>query len=226
MRCRRLAAQAERRYLQLIDRASHRDVKQVPDEMVLGFDVRQAPAPQWDERRRQCYLLRQDVMRPLSVDVKAWPSLFATSHDSADGIAVPAWVGPNAQLWENLERMRAYLAVEEADLAGAAIVAVGWLSKLAFDDPHGPYAQPSQPGEAVRDWRLLGYDVADRWLLSGLCNCGWMPGEIRSPWPTAELNEHHLFREPQPAFDFADFTSRRVPEHAPFFVFSLYLLPG
>ena len=166
-------------------------------------------------------------MRPLSVDRLAWPSLFAGAPDADDAIPIPAWVGPTAQLWENLDRMRACLAVADADLTGAAIVAIGWLS-VGFHDPDGPYAVRSEPSNALPGWQLLGYDVADRWLLSGLCNCGWEPGEIPPPSArsAAELNEHHLFRDPDPAFHFAELTSRRVPEHAPFFVYSVYRLPA
>jgi hypothetical protein len=196
--------------------------------MLLGFDTRAFPAARWDNWRRRAYLLRQDVERPLSVDMSAWPSLFADSADDDDGIPVPAWIGPTAHLWENLDRMRACLAVNDADLTGAAIVAIGWLSKLGFHDPGGPYAVPSVPGSVLPGWQLLGYDVGDGWLLSGLCNCGWEPGEIPPPsaQSAAELNEHHLFHDPDRAFAFAEFTSLRVPEHAPFFVYSLYLLPA
>jgi hypothetical protein len=75
---------------------------------------------------------------------------------------------------------------------------------------------------------LLGYDVADRWLLSGLSDCGWAPGEIRpsGAWSVAQLNEHHLFHEPERAFEYVEAVNLRVPEHAPFFVYSLYLLPN
>jgi hypothetical protein len=199
---------------------------QMPDEMLLGFDARAFPAPRWDDRRRRAYLLRQDVMRPLSVDTGAWPSLFASGPDADDGIPVPAWVGPTGHLWERLDRMRACLTVADADLTGAAIVAVGWLSQLGFHDPDGPYAVPSEPGDPLPGWQLLGYDVGDRGLLSGLCNCGWEPGEIppSAARSAAELNEHHLFREADPAFGYAALTSRRVPEHAPFFVYSVYRL--
>ena len=44
------------------------------------------------------------------------------------------------------------------------------------------------------------------------------------------LNEHHLFKNAESAFAFRLVTNRRVPEHAPFFVYGLWLirevLPG
>ena len=93
----------------------------MPDEMLLGFDARTFPAPPWDDRRRRAYLLRHDVGRPLSVDPGAWPSVFASGTDADDGIAVPAWVGPTAALWERLDRMRACLAVADVDLTSARL---------------------------------------------------------------------------------------------------------
>jgi len=38
------------------------------------------------------------------------------------------------------------------------------------------------------------------------------------------LNEHHLFNEIDPARLFKEWADRRVPEHAPFFVFGLYIV--
>jgi hypothetical protein len=72
-------------------------------------------------------------------------------------------------------------------------------------------------------WSLLGYDVADGALTSGLSNCGYDPSErpsLRRDW-AGELNEHHLFEDPAAARAFRDVTDARVPEHAPFLVYCL-----
>ena len=197
--------------------------------MVLGFDLRPAEVPAWDEGRRKLFLLRQDIARPLSIDVLVWPSLFARAGEQGtEDIPVPDWIGPNASLWENLEEMRAWLDARDVDRSGAAVVAVGWLSKLGFSDPQGPYPEAGKPSRPQGGWELLGYDVADRWLLSGLSNCGWERAEVRPPaaWSNARLNEHHLFQHPEAAFEYVEAANSRVPEHAPFFVYSLYRLPS
>jgi hypothetical protein len=78
------------------------------------------------------------------------------------------------------------------------------------------------------NWRLLGFDVADAGLTSGLSNCGHKQSEIaglRASW-VADLNEHHLFTDMARALAFRDVTDRRVPEHAPFFVYALSLVAG
>jgi hypothetical protein len=49
------------------------------DEILIGFDAREAGEhdPRWDDdERRELFLLRRDVARPLSVDRAAWPTVF------------------------------------------------------------------------------------------------------------------------------------------------------
>ena len=71
---------------------------------------------------------------------------------------------------------------------------------------------------------LLGYDVADASLLSGLMNCGYDEGERRDLAPAWQprLNEHGLLTDPEAAMAFCRLTDERVPEHTPFGVFALY----
>jgi len=63
-------------------------------------------------------------------------------------------------------------------------------------------------------------------LLSGLSNCGYVGREsetFRARW-RGRLNEHLLFTELTPAFEFRQLSDARVPEHAPFFVCGLYMI--
>jgi len=76
------------------------------------------------------------------------------------------------------------------------------------------------------DAELLGYDVADDVMTSGLTNCGYSKeesGEIGQRW-ASQLNRHHLFDDVNLALQFKDITDARVHEHAPFFVFGLFRL--
>jgi len=73
---------------------------------------------------------------------------------------------------------------------------------------------------------LLGYDVADDVMTSGLSNCGYSDEEkerLRPVW-APQLNRFHLFDRANLALQFKGITEARVPEHAPFFVFGLYRL--
>jgi hypothetical protein len=74
-------------------------------------------------------------------------------------------------------------------------------------------------------WTPVGYDVCDATLLSGLLNCGYAGADERLEalrW-SPSLNQWHLFRASGDAASFAAATDERVPEHAPFRVFRLYL---
>jgi hypothetical protein len=48
------------------------------DEELIGFDAREAGEydPRWDDKRRQRFLLRHEVARPLSLDLDVWPTVF------------------------------------------------------------------------------------------------------------------------------------------------------
>ena len=90
------------------------------ESALIGFDVRELsvePEALWPLERRTVFLLRDDVVRPLSTDPTVWPSLFATGHGRflpgtererlhLTGLPPPAWTGANAGLWEDLARMR------------------------------------------------------------------------------------------------------------------------
>lgn len=74
------------------------------------------------------------------------------------------------------------------------------------------------------DWQLLGYNVCDQTLISGLMNCGYMSDSEKVPFSlwVERLNVWHLFDDPADAAAFAEQTDHRVREHSPFHVFGLY----
>ncbi len=62
-------------------------------------------------------------------------------------------------------------------------------------------------------------------MLSGLSNCGF-EGEreaLREDWGP-HLNDYHLFEDAESALAFRPVANRIVPEHAPFFVYGLWLI--
>ena len=92
----------------------------------------------------------------------------------------------------------------------------------------GPHISPTDPGARPPEWPFLGFDVSDGSLLSGLSNCGYYPDELstlRPQWQS-RLNAWHLFEAREDAFEFRSLADKRVTEHAPFFVFGLYLVEG
>lgn len=194
---------------------------------VLGFDARLTGAdrPAWDAGRRALYLLRTDVGAPLSTDRIVWPSLF----DTPGAPAAPAWTGANALVWDDLDRLRGFVAARWAPrVPSHVVVAVTWVSDRGFEEAGatGPYREPTKPPATSAAWALLGFDVADGSLLSGLMNCGYSADTVealRARW-APRLNERHLFGSIEDALAFREMTDHRVPEHAPFFVYGLYLV--
>src|SRR5580658_10174477 len=88
-------------------------------DLVLGFDAREMCIESrlaWDEARREEFLLRKTVRKPLSVDAFVWPSIFGRGLPpserrrlSLETMQVPEWKGPNAGLWADLNQMRGTL---------------------------------------------------------------------------------------------------------------------
>jgi hypothetical protein len=215
------------------------------DEVLLGFDARVVPAEAgalWDLKRRARFLLKSDAASPLSVDVMVWPSLFDWGQGAGmtpfergrlrlAGLAPPVWTGANAGLWDDLDAMRAYLHERggEGALPRHTVVAITWVmdpASMARRRAGGPYARPTTPAAIAPAWTRLGYDVADASRLSGLANCGYEAREaepLRERW-TRFLNVHHVFDQIAYALAFRQAADIRVPEHAPFFVYGLYVI--
>jgi hypothetical protein len=205
-----------------------------PDEHLLGFDAREmlATAGAWPQERREKYLLRPEASRPLSADPTVWLSLFedgaSVPRDGLPNLALPGWTGPNGGLWDDLAHLEANLASVQIQIP-YWLVAVTW---LADDASHrerrgrGPSGEPMTPKERSPDWTFLGFDVGDAGMLSGLMNCGSDADErpaLIEEWGL-RLNEHHLLTDAQSAFEFRGLANRRVVEHAPFFVYGLWVI--
>lgn len=210
-------------------------------QALLGFDAREMwldVGQIWGASRRRQYLLREDVRKPLAVDTMVWPSLFGEGLPEFEREALglndvdpPAWRGPNQNLWQDLQKMRTYLAsLKGATEKARWIIGVSWFSDDGVSKQStsgGPYLLDSLPSTPAADWKLLGFDIADSGFVSGLSNCGYLDAErveARKRWGY-HLNEFHLIDDLKHAFAFRDFSNQRVPEHAPFFVYGVWLLP-
>ena len=197
-----------------------------------GFDARRIPSPPWSEKRRNTYAIRTDVASPLSSDPLVWPSVFdqgvgiglspaLRAEMGLSGLELPAWVGRHGPSWDSLERLEEALGERAVQLPGS--VRLMAITKLCAEDAAEPRFVP-------RDgWLLLGFDVSDAGLISALCNCGYSDREeveqSRSRWAHA-LNEHHLFDGVDQALAFKVASDERVPEHAPFDVYGLWIEGG
>ncbi|MEJ7729921.1 MAG: hypothetical protein WKG00_11940 [Polyangiaceae bacterium] len=179
-----------------------------------------AQAPAWLDEWREQYLLRPEIVRPLSVDTMVWPQ--------ARGAEGRPLVDPLP--WTGIDETQQRLGAAQGEVAGAAAPVWVVIGVMA--------GSPEEEQRLARErgidaalipepaWALLGYDVGDGGV-SGLCNCGYTPDELavlRPRW-APRLNEHGLFSDVDAAMGFRAITDVRVPEHAPFLVFAMWRLP-
>jgi hypothetical protein len=214
------------------------------EELLLGFDARERPrelGTLWSAGRRAQFLLRVDIATPFSTDTLVWPSVFDIGQGIGlprrererlhlAGIPAPPYTGTNAGIWEDASSMRRYLGEHGAEVRPCVQIAISWLTDASCPSPPDPYPGPypalTVPATRNPRWQRLGFDIADGSLLSGLTNCGYLPEEappLRSTWGP-RLNAHHLFGDLQDAWQFRALTDARVPAHAPFHVYGIYLV--
>ena len=214
------------------------------DEKLLGFDARKKwldPKWHWGRERRAGFLLRMDADPVLSTDELVWPSVF-NSHQlplasesqleelGLAGPQRPSWSGSNIPLWEDLDRLKTHLF--SADLEIRRPYCFIAITCLAQPDVvpriiYGPYFEKTNPSKPSQSWTLLGYDVSDGSLISGLTNCGYTEDDRQKQSMRLllkALNRYHLFGSVQPADEFRGFADKRVKEHAPFLIYGLYLV--
>jgi hypothetical protein len=130
-------------------------------------------------------------------------------------------------LWFNLDQMRKCYARSSSSGSRGIEVAIQLVQdrSLAFADVDSRlFAYEVTPDHIARA-ELLGYDVAESALISGLSNCAYGPDvkqELQG-W-SAKLNEYGLFREFDDAEQFKALTDKRVRDHDPYAVFELLSL--
>lgn len=170
----------------------------------------------WSESRRSAYLLRQDVLAPLSVDEFCWPSVFESSASQVLGLScfkVPAkdqYLRRNSTYWDSLVRLESALPDEIAASMTQKVVQVVKCS-----------GKPNIDGNLHDGFIPVGYDVAGLGLRSSLSNCAFSREEqldLKRQYAN-ELNGYHLFPEWLSANDYVQESNRMVPEHSPFFAY-------
>lgn len=199
---------------------------------------------------REMFFIRPEISSPVSVNRPICPSIFqpeiqtigktellltqfspsfpavrTTLHSSPD------WPESDVNilgLWSNLDRMLSWLRERPTFrkfvwfpvaiavfLDDASVLAPLW--QEVSDNGIIPSAPPPQ-------WSSLGYDVADEAQNSALSNCKFEEREMveaRLRW-RSHLNQHGLLDDLAAAAQFVLFSNKRVPEHAPFFVYEIH----
>lgn len=212
---------------------------------LLGFDARENWCEfhsSWSQERKDAYLLRHDIAKPLSTDVMVWPSVFDTGKKvimrntevpfGQEYLNLPEWIGPNKPLWSNVNHLRRYLSEHLIHNPKSCwIIAIAFIGEnTAADETEGSWLHydTTEPRDIDGVWMMLGYDVSDGTLLSGLSNCGYDPNIddvnlLRNQW-SQYINKYHLIEEVDHAFSFKHLSDQRVSEHAPFGVYGIWLV--
>ena len=200
-------------------------------EHLIGYDAREYWIPfaeSWGEERKQGFLYRLDLLKPLSIDTRVWPDIFEVEKR-----VPPGHVGILGT-WADLLNLRDAVtqAFQEKPMRAWRTIAITLLI-----DPYNkseqqlwtPRLQAVNPDQRGGEWTFLGYDVGDQWMLSALSNCGFLEGlddvtALRTEW-APRLNEFHLFPDIDDAFRFKEFSNERLrDDHAPCFVYGLWIL--
>jgi hypothetical protein len=186
-------------------------------EILVGFDAREMYldfTATWEKASRDRFLLKQDILKPLSTDVMIWNSVF---HKK------PSIEFSGGFLQISLAEVKNRLADASThpDHSYGLIAITKWVRNAEVGEYY-----PIEWPEDSQSWSLLGYDISDFVCLSGLTNCGYRDEEsqqLKAAWAD-KLNQYHLFTDVQAAFAFKDMTDQRVREHSPFSVYGLYLI--
>ena len=208
----------------------------------FGFDVRFCPVEygklDWLEGARKRFLINPGIRWVLSADTMVWPSYFISKSVACfyneeileKHIVIDAsedFRHHCLSLWQDREEMKAcfegLIEDREGIVIGVELVAekplleYEYWSNIFAPDRHSQLEMP-------KDFRFLGYDVADGGYISGLSNCGYTEEEIRDLGPIwkGRINEFGLIGDLEHALEFKHYTEERVAEHAPFYVFGLY----
>jgi hypothetical protein len=168
----------------------------------------------WTAERRSTYLLRPDIRFPLSVDPNVW------ARAPGDVTYPVPWTPV-----EDVQKRAAALMTARHRVC-VAVFAAAAKDPREVDDLRAR-GEADSPLAVEPAWTFLGFDIADGTEVSGLSNCGY--GEeihpLRAAW-AGRLNDRGLFRDLEDAFAFREVTNARVPEHAPFTVYGIWIAPG
>ncbi len=196
----------------------------------LGFQLRVAPdgTRPWDARRKATYLLREDVVAPLSVDVSVWPEsqneklhfeLFsnysAADFSAPNGLNLFNLRSASLASHRSLFDDSVLMAISVSSDVGAQLKMMHFIEDLIVD-----ICELEKKG-----WTCLGFDVTDYRLKSGLMNCGYTGDEKKqlSEQYKRDLNRFGLFMTNEVAADFSSRCDSRASTHSPFIVCGIWV---
>src|SRR5688572_19389460 len=104
------------------------------EEILIGFDARGVStsfADTWKQDRRELFLIREDLVKPLSADEAVWPSIFRLAQ-----IQRPENIGFRDNLWADLQALETFLEnkLTDSDSEYAEIAVSQFFDNLMLDE--------------------------------------------------------------------------------------------
>jgi hypothetical protein len=199
---------------------------------LVGYDCRvcteEILLTAFPAQARQGQLINPFIPLPYTVDTTVWPSAFTYEADRPSRIlnAVPLdhndWRHHCFYLWSDLQDMlQSFGAHKELAKKLAALPIAITASKVFFpQDPRWLDVESTGvlDSEFSSEWRCVGFDAADAFLLSGLTGIGLdsdVREKINQRWAPF-VNEYGLLPDEGEAAEYAREIGAQVLEHAPF----------
>ena len=183
-----------------------------PSEFVAWFMVKtnKANLASWDKDRIKQFLLNCEVKKPLSIDDAVWDH-FDKSH--TEFLTNDVELHPDFEL--NKDNVTVLITMPSKDYSRiihffdySNIYCPKWLQCI---NQHG------------LNFNFLGYDIADFMLISGISNCSYEDNEKKLFEPHLPfINKYGLISDLDVAGSIRQMVDKRVPEHAPFYIFGVY----
>lgn len=182
---------------------------------IAGYSVRSLQTDSdWTDQRRARFLIRPEVSLQKSVDFNVWEE---KAHDAINTdigrLPLPAW--------RNLDELLEITNYQKSDPRWALLT---MFIHVQGSIPGYIEAFGASSIDASMHGFFLGFDVADEGLTSALCNCAYTEQEMifATEEYAGQINRHGLIGELSCAKNFLKYSDKRVPDHSPFYVYSLH----
>jgi hypothetical protein len=193
-------------------------------EKVVGYDAREAIKKEsnWATERKETYLLKDDVIKPLSIDPHVWPIYSEEKLQATRNM-----LSNDYKMWDSLDLLIDNLPSDKfkSDYSVAAFTIV---LNAGETDGYQKYFMPpvTSPSAIDANWTFMGFDIADTGLISGITNYGYEQNSasiLKKKWRN-ELNKYHLLKRIESAYEFKKITCERTVEHNSFFLYGVYIV--
>lgn len=199
---------------------------------VFSIGIRRLPKPGqtsaiWPLSRRKAYLLSEGIDAPLSVDSSVWPAPTIDPATAQSIVEMRLTKFDDGYHLEEVRQAEGLLRLEIPQDYRWTLFGCDEKTNVSICERVGlrPHHVELFSVLSQDEWVFLGFDIADAGLTSGLSNCAFVGDEKQKLVEqfAASLNEYGLFTDRGLANNFVEVSNARVNEHAPFFVFGIWV---